>query len=56
MYQPFQQYQFGQGAQYPPSFQPSPMWSSTRPPSSPFSGRVVAPREYEKVIEKIRAV
>lgn len=42
MYQPFSQYQFGQGAQYPPSFQPSPMWSSTRPPSSPFSGRVVA--------------
>ena len=41
MYQPFQQYQFGQGAQYPP-FQPSPMWSSTRPPSSPFSGRVVS--------------
>lgn len=41
MYQPFQQYQFGQGTQYPP-FQPSPMWSSTRPPSSPFSGRVVA--------------
>ena len=42
MYQTFPQYQFGQGAQYPPSFQPSPMWSSTRPPSSPFSGRVVA--------------
>lgn len=42
MYQPFSQYQFGQGTQYPPSFQPSPMWSSTRPPSSPFSGRVVA--------------
>ena len=41
MYQPFQQYQFGQGTQYPP-FQPSPMWSPTRPPSSPFSGRVVA--------------
>ena len=42
MYQPFQQYQFGQGTQYPPSFQPSPMWPTTRPPSSPFSGRVVA--------------
>lgn len=41
MYQQFPQYQFGQGTQYPP-FQPSPMWSSTRPPSSPFSGRVVA--------------
>lgn len=42
MYQPFSQFQFGQGAQYSPSFQPSPMWSSTRPPSSPFGGRVVA--------------
>lgn len=42
MYQPFPQFQFGQGAQYQPSFQPSPMWSSTRPPSSPFGGRVVA--------------
>ena len=41
MYQPFQQYPFGQGTQYPP-IQPSPMWSPTRPPSSPFSGRVVA--------------
>ena len=42
MYQPFPQYQFGQGAQYQPMSQPSPMWSSTRPPSSPFGGRVVA--------------
>ena len=42
MYQPFPQYQFGQGAQYQPMPQPSPMWSTTRPPSSPFGGRVVA--------------
>lgn len=42
MYQTLQPFQFGQGAQYPTQFQPSPMWSSTRSPSSPFGGRVVA--------------
>lgn len=41
MYQPYQPYQFGQWPQFQPTAQ-QPMMSSTRPPSSPFSGRVVA--------------
>lgn len=41
MYPPYQPYQFGQWPQFQPTAQ-QPMVSTTRPPSSPFGGRVVA--------------